>query len=61
MPRNGKIVGLHDGRTGTQFHSECAPKIPKRDKYPIRFGDPDFGYGSVPVCQKCGKEITTVP
>lgn len=55
-----KVVGYHDGSTGVQYHVECAPAIPKEDRYPIRFGHPDWSYGSVPVCEKCHREITTI-
>lgn len=53
------IVGWHRGDTGTQHCLKCLPKKPK-DGYPIEFGHPDWGYGSVPVCEDCGQEITTI-
>ncbi len=62
----GKIVGWH--LEGRQYCLRCRPTKPvskEEDTYPIRKGDPDWGleapgYGSVPVCHDCGKEIPTV-
>ncbi len=63
--RLGQIVGWHRGDTGTQVCRECQPEKP-RDAYPIKHGDPDWGldcpgWGSVPVCSSCRREIPTVP
>jgi hypothetical protein len=57
-PREGKIVGWHTAQ-GTQYCTRCVPKKPK-DSYPIRKGDPDWSYGSVPICKKCNEELDTV-
>jgi hypothetical protein len=46
---DGAIVGWHRGDTGTQHCLACLPHKPE-DGYPIIFGHPDWGYGSVPVC-----------
>jgi hypothetical protein len=55
--RAGKIVGWHTAQ-GTQYCTRCVPRKP-RESYPIRKGDPDWSYGSVPICKKCRQELDT--
>lgn len=60
------IVGFQFA--GKQYCVPCAQKIPPRewmetnqlDLYPIVKGDPDWGYGSVPICATCRNEIPTL-
>lgn len=54
-----RLVGWHLGDTGTQVCLMCVPQKPQ-DGYAIFLGDPDWGYGSVPVCNLCRKEIVTI-
>lgn len=55
----GKVVGWST-KEGEQYCKKCMPNKP-REGYPIRKGDPDWGYGSVPICKKCRQELDTIP
>ena len=56
-----RIVGWQ--YEGYQYCTRCAVENGyhlKEDSYPIFKGDPDWGWGMVPVCEDCNEEINTI-
>ena len=59
-----KVVGWHvDGK---QYCRDCYDKHIRNDgiehfeKFPIKKGDTDWGWGSVPFCVICHEELPTI-
>lgn len=57
-----RVVGYHVA--GQQYCLPCFDKhekeLPDFERFPIKKGDPDWGWGSVPFCVLCGQELPTL-